>query len=159
MIHALHFFALVQATIGVLVFVLPKALGWGPALAAMPRLMREVYHVHAFYLSVTLWIFAGFTVAFGEEMLVRGFMMNRLAQLFGSTRAAWATALVISAVIFGLMHVYQGTMGVLLTGAVGLVFGAAYLIVRRNLWVTIIAHGVIDTLAFVAFYFGMVKPA
>jgi membrane protease YdiL (CAAX protease family) len=95
------------------------------------------------------------TAAFGEEMLVRGFMMNRLAQVFGATRAAWIGALVVSSVLFGLMHVYQGPVGVILTGSVGLLFGAVYLLVRRNLWVTILAHGFVDTLSFVAIYAGL----
>jgi membrane protease YdiL (CAAX protease family) len=102
---------------------------------------------------VSVWV----TAAFGEEMLVRGFMMNRLARLFGSTTGAWIAALLLSSVVFGLMHIYQGTMGVVATGVAGLLFGTAYLLTGRNLWVTILAHGVIDTLGFVMFYLGMVN--
>jgi hypothetical protein len=39
----------------------------------------------------------------------------------------------------------------------GFVFGAAYLLVRRNLWVTFLAHGFLDRLAFLAIYIGMVN--
>lgn len=96
------------------------------------------------------------TAAFGEEMLVRGYMMNRFAGLFGGTTGAWIGAVALSSILFGLMHLYQGAMGVILTGVAGAVFGAAYLLAGRSLWPVIIAHGIIDTLAFVAFYFGAV---
>jgi membrane protease YdiL (CAAX protease family) len=102
---------------------------------------------------VSVWI----TAAFGEEMLMRGFMMNRLAGLFGGTIPAWIAALFVSTVLFGLMHVYQGLMGVIATGVAGFLCGAAYLIVGRNLWVVILAHGFADTLAFVMIYFGLVN--
>jgi membrane protease YdiL (CAAX protease family) len=102
---------------------------------------------------VSVWV----TAAFGEEMLVRGFMMNRLAGLFGGTRTAWVLSLAVSSVLFGLMHLYQGPVGVVLTGIAGFLLGAAYLLVRRNLWVTILAHGLVDTLAFVGFYLGLIR--
>jgi hypothetical protein len=100
-IHALHFFALVQAVIGVLVFLLPKALGWQPALAAMPRLMREIYHVHAFYLSFTLWIFAGFTVAFGDQMVAGDAAMGALAFWIG---VFWAVRVAIQLFYYSPRH-------------------------------------------------------
>jgi len=94
-----------------------------------------------------------FTAAFLEEMLMRAFLMNRLAELGGKSKLAWALALVVSAVIFGGVHFYQGPSGMFLTGVGGLLFGGAYLIVRRNLWVVIIAHGLIDTLSFIQIFF------
>lgn len=65
---ALYGFATVQVAIGVLVFFLPRLLGWERALAGVPLLLREVYHVHALYLAITLWIFAGFTYAYGAAI-------------------------------------------------------------------------------------------
>jgi uncharacterized protein len=37
---------------------------------------------------------------------------------------------------------------------VGLCLGTLYLIQRRSLWSNILAHGVVDTLAMVAFFLG-----
>lgn len=100
---------------------------------------------------VLMWI----TAAFLEELLWRGYLMNRLIDLQGKqTKIAWAIALIGSAIIFGLFHFYQGPVGIIRTGAIGLVFGAAYLIVGRNLWPLIIAHGLIDTIDFIVHYFG-----
>jgi membrane protease YdiL (CAAX protease family) len=98
---------------------------------------------------VAVWITAGFI----EEMLWRGFLMNRVAELGGTTRRAWALALVVSALLFGLAHTYQGASGVVLTGVAGLLLGVVYLVVKRNLWVLVIAHGMIDMLDFVQTYF------
>jgi membrane protease YdiL (CAAX protease family) len=96
-----------------------------------------------------------FTAAFFEELLWRGYLMNRLIDLQGkSTKLAWAIALVGSAVIFGLGHAYQGPGGMFKVMIAGLLFGAAFLIVRRSLWPVIIAHGLVDTISFVQHYFG-----
>jgi len=104
--------------------------------------------------GVTLvWITAGF----GEEMIFRGFIMNRLANAFGDSHLAWLGALLISSVLFGLIHAYQGPSGMLMTGFMGFTYGAAYLLVKRNLWVTILAHGLNNTMMFTAIYFGAIN--
>ena len=91
-----------------------------------------------------------------EEFLWRGYALSRLVDLQGKkTKLAWVIALVASAVIFALPHSYQGPGGMILVFAAGLLFGAAYLAVRRNLWILIIAHALMDTLGFVFFYFGV----
>jgi membrane protease YdiL (CAAX protease family) len=38
-------------------------------------------------------------------------------------------------------------------GVAGLLLGVVYLVVKRNLWVLVIAHGMIDMLDFVQTYF------
>jgi len=50
-------------------------------------------------------------------------------------------------------HFYQGPSGILLTGTTGLLIGAAFLLVRRNLWPLVIAHGLINTISFVDMFF------
>ncbi len=97
---------------------------------------------------------AWITAAFGEEMLVRGFLMNRLAAAWGGSAAGWGAALISSSFFFGLAHFYQGPSGMLLTGVIGILFGGVYLAVGRNLWVTVLAHGAVDTISLVALYAG-----
>jgi len=100
---------------------------------------------------VGMWITAGFF----EEFQWRGYLIERLGDLFGPRSIpAWMFVCVISAIIFGLGHAYQGTMGILRTGAIGLVFGLCYLAVERNLWPLVFAHVLIDTLDFIGHYFG-----
>jgi hypothetical protein len=100
---------------------------------------------------VAVWFTAGFV----EEFLFRGYLMNRLVDLFGKkTKLVWVIALVGSAVIFGFVHLRQGPAGMLKVVAYGLLFGVAFLTVRRNLWPLMIAHVLMDTLSFVSYYFG-----
>lgn len=106
-----------------------------------------------FFLLISLLI-AWTIAAFGEEMVYRGYLMNRVSFLFGETRTAWVMALIITSVLFGLVHLYQGTSGMITTGFSGLVFGIAYLANGRNLWEPIIAHGVYDTIGFLLIYLG-----
>lgn len=57
----------------------------------------------AIFLTVS-WTTAGF----GEEMIFRGFLMAGLARCFGASKVGWAAAIVISSMLFGLIHVNTG---------------------------------------------------
>lgn len=93
--------------------------------------------------------------AFGEEMVYRGYLMNRVADLFNRTRAAWIISLVAVHVGFGLAHGYQGITGILDEGLMGVLLALIYLATGRNLAVPIVAHGVQDTIDFVLIYLGI----
>lgn len=95
--------------------------------------------------------------AFGEEFFFRGFLMTVLAQVLGGSRAAWVLALVAQAVVFGLIHAYQGPAQAISIGIGGAVYGAAFLLARRNLWPVILAHGVNDTLGLILLYAGAIQ--
>lgn len=101
---------------------------------------------------VAVWFTAGFV----EEFLFRGYGLKRLIDLQGKkTRLAWVIALVVSAAIFGFVHLRQGPAGMIRVFAAGLLFGVAYLAVGRKLWIMVIAHALLDTVAWVLYYFGM----
>jgi len=90
---------------------------------------------------------------FYEEFLYRGFLFHGLAMFFGGSRGAWLAACLIQSVLFGAGHSYQNPIGMLITGTLGLISGLVYLGCGRNLWPTIIGHGVYDACRFVLFYF------
>ena len=92
--------------------------------------------------------------AFGEEICFRGFLMNRLAQVLGESRAAWVAALFLSSILFGWGHTEQGVAGWIQEGLSGLLLGILFLLAKGNLVVPIIAHGVSNTLAFILIYYG-----
>jgi hypothetical protein len=92
--------------------------------------------------------------AFGEEMVWRGYLMNRVADVSGRTARAWVVSLVIVSSVFGLAHGYQGLTGWVEEGLAGLALGLMYLRTGRNLCVPIIAHGVCDTIDMVLIFFG-----
>lgn len=102
------------------------------------------------------WLAISWTLAaFAEEMVYRGWLVARLAELARFTRGAWVAAVIVTSLLFGLAHLYQGTSGVIATGVSGLIFGMAYLASGRNLWCAILAHGLMDTIGFVMIYLGM----
>jgi len=93
--------------------------------------------------------------SFGEEVIYRGFLMNRVAEIGGSSKLAWRIAVVISAVVFGLVHFSWGLFGVIQTTFMGLALAIAYLAVGRKLWVLVLAHAYMDTALLVQLYLGM----
>lgn len=92
--------------------------------------------------------------AFGEELVWRGWVLNRLIDLFGVGRTASGAALIVMSIIFGFAHGYQGMTGVAENIMSGLLLGGLYLATGRNLVAPIIAHGLIDTIDFVLIYLG-----
>jgi membrane protease YdiL (CAAX protease family) len=92
--------------------------------------------------------------AFGEEMVWRGYVMNRFADVGSRTPRAWIASLVLVSVVFGLAHGYQGITGWVEEGIAGLALGLMYYRTGRNLCVPIIAHGVCDTIDMVLIFYG-----
>lgn len=64
----LQFAAASQVAIAVLNLFLVPILKWREDLARMPLLLREVFQVHAWFISITLAIFAAITWRFASEM-------------------------------------------------------------------------------------------
>lgn len=103
--------------------------------------------LHGNFLWTSLALAGSWTLAaFGEEMVYRGYLLNRIAGLQRSTKNAWIISLVVSSLVFGAAHLGQGITGQLENALDGLVLGAIYLACRRRLAVPIVAHGITDTL-------------
>ena len=100
-------------------------------------------------LLVTLsWLVA----AFGEEMVYRGYLMNRAAEWGGNGRRAWWLSAFLVSVLFGVAHASQGPSGMVVEGVAGFWLALAYLGTGRNLLVPIIIHGVQNTVDFGLIY-------
>lgn len=94
-----------------------------------------------------------FVSSFGEEVIYRGFLITRLQGFFGTTgKLALAAVLVLSAVVFGLIHFEWGATGIVQTACMGAALGASFLWTKRSLWPLILAHGYMDTLLLVQLY-------
>ena len=98
-----------------------------------------------------VWTFA----AFGEEIGYRRYLLGRGADIGNRSAIAYWIALFPVSVLFGIGHYYQGPAGMFTTACDGLMIGAAHLLSRRNLWVAVLAHGFIDTVALVAVFAGI----
>lgn len=100
------------------------------------------------YIILVVW----FGAALGEELLFRGFILNRLSDLFGTNKLGWSLALFLHAILFGTLHAYQGIPGIIGTAIVALIFGAIYLLAKRSFFPLILAHGIINTISLSAYY-------
>lgn len=92
--------------------------------------------------------------AFGEELVWRGYLMNRVAGLGNRTRLAWMVSLMVVNAVFGCAHSNQGVTGIVEEGIAGVLLGLVYLGTGRNLAVPIVAHGVQDTIDLVLIFLG-----
>ncbi|WP_440997057.1 CPBP family intramembrane glutamic endopeptidase [Arhodomonas sp. SL1] len=81
-------------------------------------------------------------IGFYEELLARGFLLQRARALLGG----WWGPVALSSLLFGLGHAYQGAFGVLQTTLVGAVLAAAVLR-YGTLWPAIIAHALVNAIS------------
>lgn len=81
------------------------------------------------------------TAGICEELLYRGFLMQWLDGLM----PIWA-AMILSSIVFGLMHAYQGLAGVIRTAAIGLLLAGFFVASGSLLW-PIILHVILDAYA------------
>ena len=140
----------------------PKAILEGAGLAALigiPGLVFYLSAVHfgfskqvvpstlddAWWEIIVLLIWSAAN-AFSEEIVVVMWLITRLQQL----RIPPWVALLLSAVLRGSYHLYQGWSAGLGNIIMGLIFGAYYLKTRR-VWPLILGHFLIDAVAFVGY--------
>jgi membrane protease YdiL (CAAX protease family) len=103
--------------------------------------------------ALTLAVVLPLTAAVPEEILYRGFLIERLANLFGSARGAPVFAVLVQALVFGSVHFQWGLGGVIVTSIMGAVWGFAYLLCGRNLWIVILAHSMAHIALVTQLYF------
>jgi len=100
--------------------------------------------------TLFMWVAA----AFGEEFFYRGYVMKQLALLLGDSRASWIAAIFLSALPFGVVHLYQGWSGVVTAGTMGVILGTVFFFNRRNLAVCILVHGLYNMVGLTLIYLG-----
>jgi len=102
-------------------------------------------------LFILLLTLAWTSIAFGEEMYFRAFLISRMTDF---TAIGKGLAILIAGAIFGVVHFAEGPVGILSNGAFGILFGWIYVRSRRNLWITVAGHGLINTLRFSLLFAG-----
>lgn len=90
--------------------------------------------------------------AFGEELAFRIVLMRGIAFALGDSRRAFGIALIAQAVVFGLIHAYQGPTGIVETSINGLIFGGLTLAARGSIWPAALAHGLSNTIGVMQLY-------
>ncbi|MDO4399659.1 MAG: type II CAAX endopeptidase family protein [Coriobacteriia bacterium] len=96
-----------------------------------------------------------FAIGMAEETTMRGLCLNGLLARMGRTRGGVYGAVILSSLIFGLLHfdplidftsgieIAQNCMKVLQTGMCGFLF-AAILVKTRNIWTVVVIHSLDD---------------
>jgi CAAX protease family protein len=123
----------------------------GLALYQVARVLGMNASVEPAELYDTWWripvlLLVAFANGWAEEVIVVGFLITRLRQL----RVNPLAAVIASSLLRGVYHLYQGFGAGLGNLAMGLVFGYVWLRTGR-LWPLIIAHALIDAVAFVGY--------
>jgi membrane protease YdiL (CAAX protease family) len=128
--------------------LLTKLLNQGPDLHQYKVLIGNA---KLLILGIVLaWVLA----AFGEETVYRGYLTNRVADIFGKSTIGWSAAAILLSLLFGFAHFHQGPTGVIENIIDGAILAAVYFATGRNLWAPIIAHGIQDTVDVLLIYLG-----
>ena len=128
--------------------LLTRLLGKPPDLSNFAAVKGNLSF--ALVIIALLWVLA----AFGEELVYRGYLMNRVADLIRGTRTGWIVSLFLISALFGFAHYQQGLTGIIEEGSDGLILGLMYLASRRNLAIPIVAHGICDTIDIALLFLG-----
>ena len=93
--------------------------------------------------------------AFGEEVVFRGYLFERLGRWLGNSATARVAIVTTTAVLFGLAHLHdQGISGAEQATIVGLLFGGVYA-ATGQLPLLMIAHAAFDVTAVLIIYFDL----
>jgi len=111
------------AVFGILVFQNLRELKGTTPEALAKHLGKARKFIPSGKVEILAWAAMALTAGICEELLFRGWMLP----LFGSVLGSLWLGLLISSLLFGLAHAYQGPKGILTTGLVGLVLGLIYM--------------------------------
>jgi uncharacterized protein len=117
-------------------------------LVVFPALHWNESSQQASILALPYWLNVLIVVraAVSEEILFRGYPMERLEETTGSR----AIAAVVTCAVFTLDHIsFWGWHHIFIAGTAGAALTVLYLW-RRNIWVNMIAHFMVDAAAFLA---------
>lgn len=95
------------------------------------------------------WLIGGFY----EEIVFHGFIFTRLEQMIPG-KYATVLSFVVTCILFGAYHLQMGSGGAFNALVVGGVYQSLFLYCKRNLWASIICHGVYNTLVMTLIYLG-----
>lgn len=94
------------------------------------------------------------TAAFLEEIVFRGYLINRFIDLMGETLITKILIVLMTGIGFGFVHSYQGMNGAISAGFIGVFQAMVYFMNGKKLAIPIIAHGVYDTIGFTLLFLG-----
>lgn len=114
-----------------------SALAWLLAQVGLPMSGDIQFLIPTDPLGRVVWVGVSITAGVVEETAFRGYLMTRL-RILGKFRS-WVIPVIISSLVFGSLHAYQGLPGVIVIAVYGALFAALY-IRTGTIWPAIIAH-------------------
>ena len=93
------------------------------------------YHVPAGPAEIILWLLVSLSAGFCEELVFRGYLQRQFHAATGNL----VFAVALQAIVFGLVHTYQGWKPVLVITVLGALYGTLVAL-RRDLRSSMIAH-------------------
>ena len=99
------------------------------------------------FIIIMGWLVGGFY----EEIVFHGFIFTRLEKIIPG-RYTTLLSFIGTSIIFGAYHFQLGTAGLINAFILGAIYHALALYFKRNLWVSIICHGVYDTMVITLIY-------
>ena len=107
-------------------------------LKAAPFLPQNYNEFFAF-------LFLAFSAGVCEEIVYRGFLVNYLLSVINNPVVAFNVAVIFPAVIFGVVHMYQGIKSVLKISIMSLLFSTIF-IFSQSLLIVMILHFSVDAI-------------
>ena len=89
--------------------------------------------------------------AVGEEFAFRGYVQTRARDVLPAGPAGLVLAVLLSSVLFGLLHVEQGVIGVVII-TIDAIFWSVLRHRYQTLWAAILAHGFNNSIGMVAYF-------
>ena len=100
------------------------------------------------FILIMGWIVGGLY----EEIVFHGFIFTRLEKII-SGKYSMLFSFLGTSIIFGAYHIQLGPLGAINAFLAGAAYHALALYFKRNLWYSIVCHGVYDTVVITLIYF------
>lgn len=107
------------------------------------RLSKELGILPRTTKSYLLFVPLAFSAGICEEIVFRAYFMGYFISLFGEQTSGQILAVAVPALIFGLVHTYQGRQAIVKIVGMAVVFGTVYLF-TGSIFLLIILHVVVD---------------
>lgn len=125
-------------------FAVMAALAWFLARIGLPMPGEISLLIPTDPAGRVVWVAVSATAAICEETAFRGYLLTRL-RLLGRLQS-WFVPVILSAIVFGACHAYQGLPGFIVISVYGVMLSLLY-IRTGTIWPGIIAHFFQDFLA------------
>ena len=107
------------------------------------ELTKTLFHKPETFTEMMFLFLACIFNGFAEELVMRGYFIERLEFLFGST----SKSVLFSSIVFCSYHIYQGVSGTFHIFIFGIIYGLLYCKYRR-IWPLVIAHSLQNIVSF-----------